>query len=270
MTDVISFEVESGSGRRIGVNVPSSAGLFADIGTRFDARRGFALATLNLDHLVKMRLSPAFRRAYAEHDLIVADGNPIVWLSQLARRRIDLVPGCELIGPLCARAVRKGVPTALLGATQEALDAAADRLSAEHPGLRVALRRAPAQGFDPTGPEADACIEALRLSRARLCFIALGAPKQEIFAAYARRALPEVGFVSIGAGIDFIAGTQVRAPVWMRRAALEWLWRLTSNPRRLAPRYYDCARILPGLIWDALRSRGGYGAARPGKGTQRA
>jgi N-acetylglucosaminyldiphosphoundecaprenol N-acetyl-beta-D-mannosaminyltransferase len=110
-------------------------------------------------------------------------------------------------------------------------------------------------GFDPFGMEADACIEALRRSGARVCFLALGAPKQEIFAARAQAALPEVGFLSIGAGLDFLAGSQTRAPLWMRRWALEWLWRAVGDPKRLAMRYVRCAMLMPGLTLDGLRQR---------------
>lgn len=105
------------------------------------------------------------------------------------------------------------------------------------------------------GSAADEAIAALAASRARICFLALGAPKQEIFATYARTKLPQVGFVSIGAGLDFIAGTQRRAPVWVRRMAAEWLWRLLNDPGRLTGRYAACLAALPGLASKAVRMR---------------
>lgn len=92
-------------------------------------------------------------------------------------------------------------------------------------------------------------------SGARMCFIALGAPKQETFAATGRRIAPEVGFASIGAGLDFFAGTQRRAPLWMRKVALEWVWRMMSDPKRLALRYAKCGLILPGLLLSAFMLR---------------
>ena len=110
-------------------------------------------------------------------------------------------------------------------------------------------------GFDPQGDEAKAAISTLRASGAGLCFLALGAPKQELFAIQARQVLPDVGFLSIGAGLDFIAGTQIRAPALFRAAAAEWLWRLGCNPRRLAKRYALCFAVLPGLAIDAWTSR---------------
>ena len=237
------------------VTLPDQAGTLAEIEARLTRRQGFTLATLNLDHVVKLRRNPAFRAAYARHDLVTADGNPIVWLSRLAGHRISLVPGSDLVGPVAGIAARHGVPVALFGSTEEALRAAAKALEDAHPGLRIVACLAPPMGFDPSGPEADRAIAELQAAGAQLCLVALGAPKQEIFAAHAAAAMPETGFVSIGAGLDFLAGRQVRAPGIMRMLALEWLWRLLGDPRRLAARYGACIAILPGLTLTALRSR---------------
>lgn len=238
------------------INMATRAGLLEAVDCRLRAQEGFALATLNLDHIVKLERMPAFAVAYAAQDLVVADGNPVVWLSRLTGRRVALVPGSELVVPLAEMAARLGAPVALLGSTQEALDRAAERLERDHPGLRIVARIAPPMGFDPEGPAAEACFAELEAAGARLCFLALGAPKQEILAARGRQRLPGCGFVSVGAGIDFIAGTQRRAPSWVRAIAMEWLWRAAGNPRRLARRYLDCALILPGLVWQAWRRQG--------------
>ena len=244
------------AGDAVHITHATRAALMTDVADRFAAHEGFTLATLNLDHIVKMRRDPAFLEAYQAHSHVVADGNPIVWLSGLAGRQVDLVPGSELIAPLAAVAARMDVPVAFLGSTQETLDSAAARLVADHPGLRVVARIAPAFGLDVTGPDADALIARLDDSGARLCLLALGAPKQEIFAMRAAARLPECGFASIGAGLDFIAGHQTRAPRLVRRFALEWAWRMATNPRRLAGRYAACAAILPRLAREARQQRG--------------
>lgn len=236
------------------VNVPDSAALLDAVRARLTARSGFALATLNLDHLVKLRRSPAFRAAYAAQDLVVADGNPIVWLSRLGRRPVSLVPGSDLVVPLAQIAAQTGTAVALIGSTDAALAAAATRLCAKAPGLTIALVHAPAMGFDPESADARALLARIAAS-AGLCFIALGAPKQETFAALGRSLAPQVGFASIGAGLDFLAGTQDRAPAWVRAIAMEWLWRALSQPGRLIPRYLACAAILPGQALAALRLR---------------
>jgi N-acetylglucosaminyldiphosphoundecaprenol N-acetyl-beta-D-mannosaminyltransferase len=238
------------------VNTPTEAALLAEIATRLDQGQGFAVATLNLDHIVKLDRDPAFRAAYGAQSHVVADGNPVVWLAHLAGRgEVRLVPGSELIAPLAALAAQKGVALAFLGSTEPVLRAAAARLEADVPGLRVAACLAPPFGFDPAGAAADALLDEVAASGARICFLALGAPKQEVLAARGFARHPGLGFVSIGAGLDFIAGQQTRAPVWVRRIAMEWLWRMLTNPRRLARRYLDCALILPGLALAARRER---------------
>lgn len=240
--------------QQVTVNIPDRSALLAEVRARLTGHAGFALATLNLDHLVKLRRSAAFRSTYAAQDLVVADGNPIVWLSHLARRPVALVPGSDLVIPLARLAAATGATVALIGSTDIALAAAADRLRAEVPGVIIALTHAPAMGFDPQGAEARALLARVA-PVAGLCFIALGAPKQETFAALGRSLAPGVGFVSVGAGLDFLAGTQGRAPKWVRSIAMEWLWRALSEPRRLIPRYLACVAILPGQMLEAWRLR---------------
>ena len=237
------------------VNVPHRQALLMQIETELLADRGFGIATLNLDHVVKLRTSPEFLAAYMRHSLVTADGNPIVWLSRLAGQDVSLIPGSELIEPVVEIATRHALPIALFGSTPASLDGAGTALEKAFPGLKIAARLAPPMGFDPTGPAADVLIDELAASGARICFLALGAPKQEIFAARAMGRLPQIGFLSIGAGLDFIAGHQRRAPKIIRLMAAEWLWRFASNPRRLAARYMACIAILPGLCVQALRTR---------------
>ena len=242
-------------GQGITVNVPTFEALMAAIGARFAQRQGFALATVNLDHLEKIRHGGAFAQAYGAQDFVVADGNPIVWLSRLAGKPVALLPGSDLVLPLCRLARDAGVPVALVGSYEAALGDAAQAIEAEAPGIKIALTIPPAQGFDPEGEEADAILARLAAQEVGLCLLALGAPKQEILAARGRIAAPGVGFASIGAGLDFLGGHQQRAPRWVRRIAMEWAWRLGSNPRRLARRYALAFAILPGLAWRALRQR---------------
>lgn len=249
------FHFDIGGTTPIAVNMPDRKTLADTVRERLCKEQGFALATINLDHLVKLRTSEGFRKSYAAQDLVVADGNPIVWLSRMAKRPVDLAPGSELVVPLARIAAESGVSVALLGATEPILSKAADALRAEIPNLEIAAELAPSQNFDAEGAEADALLEDLRRSGAGLTLLALGAPRQETFAARGRAALPGMGFVSIGAGLDFLAGSQVRAPAWVRKLALEWLWRMLSNPRRLARRYLKCMLIMPRLAVMALYQR---------------
>lgn len=245
------------------VNVPDWVALERHISSRLRAGEGFSLATINLDHLVKLRQDQRFRDAYAAQDLVVADGNPIVWMSKLAGRPVSLIPGSDAILPLVRIAAAHRKTLALVGSTDETLAAAKAYLEREVPGTQIVAAIAPPMGFDPMGASADVVLDALAKAKADIAFLALGAPKQELFAAYGRNKLRNVGFISIGAGLDFFSGAQVRAPAWVRAIAMEWLWRAVSQPARLIPRYAKCFAILPSEIAHALKLRYGSVSARP-------
>lgn len=234
-----------------------------EISAPCERRKGFAVFTINLDHVVKLRQSAAFRAAYAEARYVLADGQPIVWLGRLKGVAVQRTTGSDLIVPLCRQAAHNGQSIYLLGATPEALAGAAQRLRQEAPGLDIREAYAPDGNFDPHGSEADACIERIRRSGADLCFVALGAPKQELFAARAVQAGVGAGFLCIGAGLDFLAGTQQRAPLFFQKYAIEWVWRLVHQPRRLAGRYARSALAFGSLLIEHVRELA-QGSAKPG------
>ena len=206
---------------------------------------GFTVFTLNLDHLVKLRTTPAFAAAYRTADLVTADGAPVAWLSRFQTKSIRRTTGADLFVPLASAAARHDLPVYLFGSTMGVLTATADALRAKTAGeIAIAGLSSPSATFDPEGGEADLAIERIKASGARLVFVALGAPKQEVFAARAVAQGCTAGFICIGAAVDFVAGAQVRAPLVFQRYGLEWAWRLGNNPRRLAKRYALCASVL--------------------------
>lgn len=222
-----------------------------------ESGQGFAAFTLNLDHLVKLRQDPLFRKSYHRARFITADGAPIARLASFTDRRVKRTTGADLVLPLVEAASRNKIPVFLFGTSPDVLAKAGGDLAERNEyALDTAGTLSPGPNFDPTGPEADAAIAQIIASGARLCFVALGAPKQEVFAAYAVEKGANVGFICIGAALDFLAGAQVRAPRFMRNNGLEWLWRLATNPRRLAGRYARCAVVLADIVLLApLRER---------------
>jgi len=204
--------------------------------------------TLNLDHVVKMRKDAMFRGAYRRAGLITADGFPIVLACRLQGKRVSRVAGSDLIAPISAEAASSGKSIYLFGSSLQVLINASRFLHERNAGLTIAGVFAPPQGFNPISEDARRCIETIGDSGADLCFVALGAPKQELFADHGKSLLPNISFVCIGAGLDFIAGVQVRAPHWMQRSGLEWLWRAASDPQRLLYRYLLCMAALPGIL----------------------
>jgi exopolysaccharide biosynthesis WecB/TagA/CpsF family protein len=220
-------------------------------------RESFSVFTLNLDHLDKLRRSSRFREAYAKARYITADGAPIALLAARQGARVARAPGSDLIAPLALAAAQHGVPVYLYGTTADVLTSAAAHLTKlAGRDLRIAGLESPRHGFDPEGAEANAALDRIAASGAGLCLVALGAPKQELFAAHAVERNINVGFVCIGAGLDFLAGAQTRAPAFMQRYGMEWAWRLATNPRRLVTRYARCALILAEItVLKAMKER---------------
>lgn len=217
-----------------------------------------AVFTLNLDHAVKLRRDERFRAAYQCADVVTADGWPIAWLARLQNKRMTRTTGADLFLPLAAAAAEQHVPVFLFGTSPGVMARVGDDLSLHTEGaIDIAGTLSPSGAFDPEGPEADAAIEKIRQSGARLCFVALGAPKQEVFAMRARQKGLKCCMVCVGAALDFVAGEQVRAPKVMRENGLEWAWRLATNPRRLGKRYGESALMFAYLLaTEPLRNRG--------------
>jgi N-acetylglucosaminyldiphosphoundecaprenol N-acetyl-beta-D-mannosaminyltransferase len=223
------------------------------------ARRSFIVCTLNIDHLAKLQTIPKFRESYQKAEFVTADGFPIVILGRLAGSEVSRTTGADLINPVCREAASRGLTVFFFGSTQETLAECARRLQARYPALSVAGMLAPGPNFDPYSSEADNAISVIRKANARLCFLALGAPRQELFAVRCSELIEDTGFLCVGAALNFIAGTERRAPNIIQRVDLEWLWRLLHDPRRLSGRY---VRGLGAFIRLAVREAPSAMAAR--------
>ena len=224
--------------------------------TRAARGDGFSLFTLNLDHLVKLRASAAFRRAYGSAGLISADGAPIVWLARRQGAAVERTTGADLVEPLSAQAAARGLSVYVVGPGPIAQEAGLARLKATYPDLIIAGAETPMVPGDDNGLaptfDVDALAERINVSGARLCLLCLGAPKQELLAEALNRRCPTVGFLGVGAALDFIAGEVSRAPRWMQVTGLEWTWRLISQPRRLGLRYARCALLFGELAIKSM------------------
>ena len=208
----------------------------------------FSVCTLNLDHVVQLQQRSDFRAAYRRARFVTADGFPIVVLSRLLGTRVTRTTGADLVEPVCREAQKKRLPIFMLGSNNRTLSIAAKRLSERYNGLEIAGYYAPGANFDPYSREADFAVNSIRASGAKLCFVALGAPRQELFAARCLDELNGTGLLCIGAALDFIAGTQTRAPSLPQKIGLEWAWRMLREPRRLGPRYARCLAVVPRLV----------------------
>lgn len=232
----------------ITINVSSLPNAVSSIVSAAQSGDNFSVCTLNLDHVVQLERRVDFRAAYRRARFVTADGFPIVMLSHLLGVPIKRTTGADLVEPVCREAQKKGLSVFMMGANAHTLAMTARRLRERFHGLRIAGTYAPGRNFDPYSHEADLAIDHIRASGAKLCFVALGAPRQEVFAARCLDELHGTGMLCIGAALDFIAGTQKRAPSITRKLGLEWAWRMLHDPRRLAPRYARCLAAVPRLV----------------------
>lgn len=232
----------------------SFAGALDRIAALVAGGRGGQVYTPNVDHVVLAERHAEFREAYAAAALSLADGTPIVWAARLLGLPLpERVAGSDLMWPLAERAARAGWRVYLLGAGPGVAEAAAAALRGRL-GLEVVGTDAPVIRLE--GPDdSAAALRRIRAARPQLLFVALGAPKQEIWLHRHRAALEGVVSLGIGAGLDFVAGRVPRAPRWMARAGLEWAWRLAREPRRLWRRYLVDDPWFAVVLWRAWRAR---------------
>ena len=212
-------------------------------------RRGGRVYTPNIDHVVLAEHDARFAEAYARADLSFADGMPLVALSRLRSVRLpEKVSGSDLMLPLMERAAARGWRVYMLGGMEGVADAAAKRLIEQYPALQV-VGRDPAH-IDLSAPPAQRQAEIARVAAARpdIVLVALGAPKQEIWIDDVAAALAPAVLIGVGASLDFLAGTAVRAPAWMSRVGLEWLHRLAKDPKRMIQRYLVRDAEFPAIL----------------------
>jgi N-acetylglucosaminyldiphosphoundecaprenol N-acetyl-beta-D-mannosaminyltransferase len=198
--------------------------------------------------------NPALARVNRSAAFLVADGAPLVWASRRTRTPLpERVAGSDLVPALCRRLAPRGGRVFLLGGAPGVATAAGELLASRFSGLRVVGAEAP--------PFRSLCLEEtagllarIRAAAPDLLFVAFGQPKGELWLA---EHLPQLGTpvgLQIGAAFDMLVGRVRRAPRWVQRLGLEWLWRISTEPRRLGPRYAQNAWF---LIQQSLRTRRG-------------
>ncbi len=200
--------------------------------------QGGAVFTPNVDHVVLAHEDSRFRAAYARSSLSLADGMPILWTSRwLGTPLPEKVSGSDLVSPLLERAAERGWRVYLLGGAPGVAALARDRTLQRLPSLRVVGVDAPTVDVDEPAELREVVVERIRSAGPHLVLVAFGAPKQEIWIDEVRGALKPAVLIGVGASLDFLAGSVPRAPRWMSRSGLEWLYRLGREPRRLWRRY---------------------------------
>jgi N-acetylglucosaminyldiphosphoundecaprenol N-acetyl-beta-D-mannosaminyltransferase len=187
------------------------------------------VATVNPEFVMRAQNDREFAQILGSAELCLADGTGVVW----AARRMGCslrkpVAGVDLIGPLAAMCARRGFRLFLLGAMPGVGDELAAQLRAAHPTLAVAAHAG--------GPDAARDAETLELIRehgTNVLLVAFGAPAQEVWIDRLRDRLGVAVAIGVGGAFDYLTGRVPRAPAWMRRSGVEWLFRLARQPWRI-------------------------------------
>jgi N-acetylglucosaminyldiphosphoundecaprenol N-acetyl-beta-D-mannosaminyltransferase len=200
--------------------------------------------------LMKAQDDPELHRIINEADLVTADGAGVVLSSRLLNQPLnERVSGCDMVGEICKVAARMGRSVYLLGAAPGVADKAAENLQQMAPGLQIAGCH---DGYFKPEDEAALVAEIAALKPAAL-FVALGIPRQEKFIKQHMEALGVPVCIGIGGSFDVISGLKKRAPRWMQRTGLEWLYRVSKEPSRL-PRLTALPRIVIMSFRELLRA----------------
>lgn len=186
--------------------------------------------------VMESQRDPELRAIHNSSGLTTPDGMPMVWAGRRVGARIDRVYGPDLMLAVCELAARRGWRSYFYGAGPGVADQLAARLSERFPGLVVAGTFSPP--FGPVSDEEDeAIVQRIAATAPDLIWVGLSTPKQERWMASHVDRFPHGVLLGVGAAFDIHAGVQRQAPRWMQRSGLEWLYRLSREPRRLARRY---------------------------------
>jgi N-acetylglucosaminyldiphosphoundecaprenol N-acetyl-beta-D-mannosaminyltransferase len=202
------------------------------------AGAGGTVFTPNVDHFVLAEEDPRFRSAYAATDLALVDGTPVLWAARaLGTPLPEKVSGSDLLLPVVERAARYGWRVYLLGAAPGVADRVKATLERDFPGVAIVGTSSPNVDLSKDVSEQAAILKEVSETHPHILFLALGSPKQEIWAHRIREKLKPTVVIGVGASFDFVAGTAKRSPRWISELGLEWLYRLAHEPRRLWKRY---------------------------------
>jgi N-acetylglucosaminyldiphosphoundecaprenol N-acetyl-beta-D-mannosaminyltransferase len=205
---------------------------------------------------------------HREAAMVTMDGMPLVWR---ARRRgfpsAERVYGPDLMAAVCGRRVGD-LRHFLFGSTPAVLVELQANLERRFPSVRIVGAHSPPFG-SPTPDQTAEAHRRIVASRADVVWVGLSTPKQERWMASSSAALNPAVLIGVGAAFDFLAGGKPQAPAWMQRAGLEWLFRMSTEPVRLGPRYL---KVIPRYLWLTIREalRSGFAASSAtDAGTQR-
>ena len=202
----------------------------------------------------------AHRRRLNGLDLVVPDGQPVRWAIKWLHdvELPDRVYGPNLTLRLIEAAAEESVPVYFYGSKAETLALLKERMTKRYPGLKIAGME-PSKFRSITPAEKEEVVDRIKASGAKIVFVGLGCPRQEVWA-YEYREDLRMPLIAVGAAFDFHAGTLPQAPKWMQDRGLEWVFRFWQEPTRLWKRY---VLLNPKYLWSVARQSRKPGAFKP-------
>jgi N-acetylglucosaminyldiphosphoundecaprenol N-acetyl-beta-D-mannosaminyltransferase len=220
--------------------------------TSLASRERTLVGVVNAAKMVRLRHDAHLRDSLLECDLLLADGQSVVWASRLLRRRVpERVAGVDLFERLLELAARDGWSVYLLGARADVLATLQQRLGERFPALKIAGAR---DGYF-TDAEAPTVAADITGSGADMLFLGVTSPKKEIFLGDYGETLGVPVLHGVGGSFDILAGVTKRAPQLWQRLGLEWLYRVLQEPRRLWRRYFTTNATFIALVLRELVRR---------------
>jgi N-acetylglucosaminyldiphosphoundecaprenol N-acetyl-beta-D-mannosaminyltransferase len=213
------------------------------------------VVTPNVDHFVSLSENTALRETYASADFAFADGMPVVWAGNFLGKPVpERVTGADLFVAFCLLAQENGWRVNVLGGMPGQEQMLLERFSVVYPELQVEIL-SPGMGFSSQSDEAHAAAAWVNKTKPDIVFVCLGFPRQCLWSLGNRPTLNTGLVFCVGAAMEFALGIKSRAPLWMQRRGLEWLWRLGSEPTKLWRRYLVRAPRFLLLVMHAWREQ---------------
>jgi N-acetylglucosaminyldiphosphoundecaprenol N-acetyl-beta-D-mannosaminyltransferase len=241
-TDILGVQINA-------INMPLAV---ETIESWIESREKHYVCICTVNSVMEANREPSYMEILNRAGMRTPDGMPLVWLSRKAGHRgVARVCGPDLMPELASRSSSTGHRHFFYGGAPGVAHELASRLSAKHPGLQIAGSYTPSMQLRGA-IEPPEIVDRINDCRPDIVWIGLGTPKQDFWAANHREMLDAPVLIAVGAAFDFHSGRVKRAPHWMQRSGLEWLFRLSQDPRRLWRRYLldNCS-----FVWSVLTNK---------------
>lgn len=215
-----------------------------------------SIFTVNVDHICLAASDEHFGDILRRGDIIVADGMPLVWYSKFIGNPLPIrLTGVDLTYKICLLSGTCDLRLFFLGASQGVAERAIDNIRKQYTGVQIEGYYSPTRKEITDSRLSLNIIEKIKQTQANVVFVAFGAPLQERWIDKYRDQFEGVTLIGVGATFDFMSGDVRRAPLWMQKRGLEWMFRIYLEPSRLMKRYLIRDFKFPILVLSDLRNR---------------